>query len=147
MLELTGCEGLLESTVRISTESTKLLELTGRARVLELTGRSSLSELTGHIILLKLTESTSLRASIGCTDWLKLTGLTNLRPSTVHIELLKSTGRTGLEELAERLGSLKLKEHICLLGLTGDKSLQTLTGHTLIIKERIYRQLLKMILL
>ena len=61
---------------------------------------------------------------------LKLTGCINLRPSTVNIGLLKSTGRTGLQELTECIGSLKLKEHICSLGLTGSKGLQTLTGHT-----------------
>ena len=76
---------------------------------------------TIHILLLKLTERTSLRASTGLTDLLKLTGCTDLRPSTVHIGLLKSTGRTGLQELTERIGSLKLKEHICLLGLTGGR--------------------------
>ena len=67
----TGRKGLLESTVRMSTGSTKLLELTGRTSALELTGRTSaleltgcsgLSELTGHMILLTLTERGSLRA-------------------------------------------------------------------------------------
>lgn len=58
---------------------------------------------------------------------LKLTGRTDIRPSTVHLGLLKSTGRTRAKEL---ISSLKLKEHVCLLGLTGGKGLQTLTGHT-----------------
>ena len=61
---------------------------------------------------------------------LKLTRVTDLRPSTVHIGLLESTGSTGLKELTERIGSLKLKEPICLQGLTRVKGLQTLTGHT-----------------
>ena len=65
---------------------------------------------------------------------LKLTGRTNLRPSAVHIGLLISTGRTGLQERTERIGSLKLKERICLLGLTGGKGLQILTGHTGLLK-------------
>ena len=65
---------------------------------------------------------------------LKLTGSTDLRPSTVHKGLLKSTGHTGLEELTKRIGSLKLKERICLLGLTWSKGLQTLTGHTGLLK-------------
>ena len=37
--------------------------------------------------------------------------------------------RTGLQELTKHIGSLKLKEHICLLGLIGGKGLQKLTGH------------------
>ena len=36
--------------------------------------------------------------------------------------------------LTERIGSLKLKEHICLLGLTGVKGLQTLSGDTGLLK-------------
>ena len=58
---------------------------------------------------------------------LKSTGCADLRPSTVH---------TGLLESTERIGSLKLKEHICLIGLQGDKGLQTLTGHTGLLKFR-----------
>ena len=78
-------------------------------------------------------KSTSLRASTGRTDLLKLTGHTNLRPSTVHIGLLKSTGRTDLQELTER----KVKRtYICLLGSTGGKGLQTLTGHTGLLEFR-----------
>ena len=68
-----------------------------------------------------------------------------LRPLTVHIGLLKSTGRTGLQKLTERIGLLKLKAHICLLGSTGGKGLQSFD--TLIIKEGINCQLLKMVLL
>ena len=41
---------------------------------------------------------------------------------TVSIQLLEPTRRIGLQEVTERIGSLKLKEHICLLGLTGDKA-------------------------
>ena len=66
---------------------------------------------------------------------LKLAEHTNLRPSTVHIGLLKSRGRTGLQKLTERRSSLKLKEHISLLGLIGGKGLQTI-GHTGILKFR-----------
>ena len=65
LLELTRPKGLLESTVWISTGSTRLLELTGCTSLLELTGRSSLLQLTGHIILLKLTERTCWKASTG----------------------------------------------------------------------------------
>ena len=54
---------------------------------------------------------------------LELTQRTNLRTSTVHIGLLESTGRAYLQELAERRGSLKLKEHTCLLGLKGHTGL------------------------
>ena len=60
----------------------------------------------------------------------------NLRPSIVNIGLLKSTGRAGLEELKEDIGSLKLNKHMCLLGLAGGKGLQTLTGHTGLLKFR-----------
>ena len=63
LLELTGRKGLSKATVRISAGSAKSLELTGSASVLKLTRSSGLSGLTGHIILLKLTERTSLRAS------------------------------------------------------------------------------------
>ena len=95
-----------------------------------------MSKSIGHIILLKLTERTSLRASTGHTDLLKLTRPTDLRPSTVHIGLLKLTECTGLNELTERIGSLKLKEHIYLLGFAGGKGLQTLTGHPGLLKFR-----------
>ena len=85
---------------------------------------------------------------------LELTGCAGLRTSTVHMGLLWSTGCTGLQELTERISSRKLKEHICLLGLTWDKGLQTLRGiqvyksfDTLIVNEGIDHQLLKMILL
>ena len=67
---------------------------------------------------------------------LKSTGCADLRPSTVHTGLLESTGLTGLQELIERIGSLKLKEHICLIGLQRDKGLQTLARHTGLLKFR-----------
>ena len=35
--------------------------------------------------------------------------------------------KSGLQEVTKRVGSLMLKVHICLLGLTGGKSLQSLT--------------------
>ena len=66
---------------------------------------------------------------------LELTERTDLRTS-VHIGLLESTKCTGLQELTERIDSLKLKEHICLLGLTWGKGLQRLTGHTGLLKFR-----------
>ena len=44
--------------------------------------------------------------------------------------------RMGLQKLTERRSSLKLKEHISLLGLIGGKGLQTLIGHTGILKFR-----------
>ena len=47
---------------------------------------------------------------------------------------LEPTGRTGLQEVTERIDSLKLKEHVCLPGLTGDKDLQTLAGHVGLLK-------------
>ena len=54
----------------------------------------------------------------------------------IQIGLLESTGCTGLQEFTECIGSLKLKEHTCLLGLTWGKGLQTLTGHTGLLKFR-----------
>ena len=50
--------------------------------------------------------------------------------------VLKWTGHTGLQELTERIGSLKLKDHICLLGLTESKSLQIFTGDTGLLEFR-----------
>ena len=47
---------------------------------------------------------------------------------------LEPTGRTGLQEVTERIGSLKLKEHVCLPGLTEGKDLQTLAGHVGLLK-------------
>ena len=85
---------------------------------------------------MKLTKCTGLIASTKHRDLIKLTGHTNLRPSIVNIGLLKSTGRAGLEELKEDIGSLKLNKHMCLLGLAGGKGLQTLTGHTGLLKFR-----------
>ena len=83
---------------------------------------------------MKLTELKSLGASPERTDLVKLTRRTDLRPATVHIWLLKSTRNTSLQELTDRIGSLMLKECICLLRLTAGKGLQTLTGHTGLLK-------------
>ena len=135
-LELAGCKGLLELMVRTSTGLTNLIELTGRTSVLELTESPGLSELIVYIVLLKLTELTDLKTSTEYTDFLELTGCADLRPSTVSIQLLEPTRRIDLQEVPEHIGSLKLKEHICSLGLTGDKGLQKLTGHASWLKFR-----------
>ena len=63
-----------------------------------------------------------------------LTVCPDLRTWTAHIGLLESTRRTGLQELAGRIGSLKLTEHASLLVLIGGKVLQILTGLTGLLK-------------
>ena len=141
---LTGYRGLLELTGRKILESTGLLETIQVIRNYRFIRITILLELAGHRFtrisrayrfvrinstynFIKINRTYRFKSINRTHIFVRTTGRTDLRTSTINIGLPESTGRAGL---------LKLKEHTCLLGITGGKGLQTLTGHTVLLKFR-----------